>query len=186
MSEGIVQSRIIFRCMSGIVVELSAHSYVMYIWTWDCHLNGTRFLRFNQCCYCQSYGMLSCWFGRKTPDHSRICRYCFSHFIISQKQAYTTITLLIINTVIDCLASPSHWVCYQFIRWRPMTYVKAAFILIALLSWCNYVCKIHIHFCTYIFHVVTCFLCRLLLTKQLIGITLFGICLVVSLFCSQT
>ena len=43
VSEVIVQSRI-FRCLSGIVVELSVycsiHIYIMYTWIWDCDLNG--------------------------------------------------------------------------------------------------------------------------------------------------
>ena len=50
VSEIIVQSRI-FRCLSSIVVEwCGIHSYIMYTWIWDYHLNGTRYLK-NQCCY---------------------------------------------------------------------------------------------------------------------------------------
>ena len=81
----------------------------MYTWIWDCQLNGTQYLRLNQCWLLSTMkifhgnyswwafntfstvgdrwkplsfkksilNMLSCWFGRQTPHHSRVCRRCF-------------------------------------------------------------------------------------------------------------
>ena len=39
-----------------ICIIRNTHLYIiMYAWICDCHLNGTRYLRLNQCCYCRLY-----------------------------------------------------------------------------------------------------------------------------------
>ena len=99
-------------CSVLLLNYLCNAEYTVYVHLdMDCHLNGTRFSvvivgyknnprqlfwwvfntfsticgRWKPLSFKMSIlsNMLSCCFGRQTPDHSRVCRYYFSHFIIS-------------------------------------------------------------------------------------------------------